>query len=197
MGKKITDIKKDRLDELLQNKEIISVFEEKIIHLIDNEKRITKKALAELTKLERYDVNVLFDHYYNKKNARVDLRCSIVDKLLWTKKAKKLNENLSDFLSQSINSTNIYIPRVEQLRTELAELVQERVKFVKNIELLGNCVLSSKTIEAAHILAKLDDIQNLFIAHDRYVMERVDRKYVKDCLTQYVYTDGEHIWMDD
>lgn len=197
MGKKITDIKKDRLEELLKNIEITNLFEEKIIHLINTEKRITKKALAELTKLERYDVNLLFDHYCSKKNARIDLRCAIVDKLIWANKAKKLNENLSDFLSRSINNTNIYIPRVEQIRTELAELVQERVKFVKNIEILSNFVLSSKTIEAAHILAKLDDIQTLFIAHDRYVMQRVDRKYVKDSFTQYIYTNGEHIWMDD
>lgn len=197
MRKKITDIKKDRLEELLQNKEIISVFEENIIHLIDTEKRITKKAIAEFTKLDRPDVNLLFDFYCNKKNSRIDLRCSIVDKILWTKKAKKLDENLSDFLSRSINSTNIYIPRVEQIRTELADLVQERVKFVKNIEILSNYVLGSKTIEAAHILAKLDHIQTLFIAHDHYVMQRVDRKYVKDSLTQYIYTNGEHIWMDD
>lgn len=150
MGKKITDIKKDRLEELLHNKEITSLFEEKIIQLIDTEKRITKKAITELTKLERHDVNLLFDHYCNKKNARVDLRCSFTDKLVWTKKSKKLDENLSNFLSRSINSTNIYIPRVEQLRTKIDELVRERVKFVKNIELLSNCVLSSKTIEAAH-----------------------------------------------
>lgn len=186
---------KSILTSLLKNEEIANKMEEALKSLTKNEKQITIKNLVKLTALQTSDIKILLPFYAENKRCRMELRCSWIEKFRWENKAEKAGKSVSQLATDALSGLTLHIPRTEQLRSEINEIVSEMVRFNNLVdELVRWCELNKSGIEQVEIIALLNELLLQFDFHDQKIMAAINKKHVFDGLGTQLLTDGVTYW---
>jgi len=131
--------------------------------LVKDEQKVTIKAVVKLSKCDPLLVKKLLPEFNRVKSVRLQVRCTVVEKLSWENKALKANLSLSDFVASAMTKSIVIISKVNVLKNNMNRLIGESVK--QNI-LLNDLIIwaenNKEPSEQLEIFIRLQNIENKF-----------------------------------
>ncbi|MHA2938784.1 hypothetical protein ACXJY6_10895 [Vibrio sp. RC27] len=82
-----------------------------------------KKTISERIDVDQSTLDLVYPYFAERKNARIEMQCTIVEKKLWQHKAIQAKTSVSKLISHTLKDLKVIVPRVE----ELNQVVNERV----------------------------------------------------------------------
>ena len=149
--------------KLILEHECYELIQSAVELLVKEEQKITIKAVVKLSKCNPLIVKKLLPEFNSVKTMRLQVRCTIVDKLSWENKALKANLSLSDFVASAMSKSIVIKPQVNVLQNNMNRLIGESVK--QNILLNKVIIWAEKNREPSEqlqIFLRLQNIENKF-----------------------------------
>ncbi|MGF1758238.1 hypothetical protein L4D76_09890 [Photobacterium sagamiensis] len=163
--------KKDIGKSYLSDPHLFDAVEYAIETLVSAGERITQKRIAELTDTNITVIKHIYPYFAERKTQRIELRCSVVEKMQWQQKAQQADMTVSRLASQSLNNVTVSIPPTQQLRGAINRVVVERVSFNTLINQLAKWVNTYKSsADELFVVTQLKHLCEQFDTHDKKVM---------------------------
>ncbi|OBT13184.1 hypothetical protein A9264_14560 [Vibrio sp. UCD-FRSSP16_10] len=144
---------------LLKNESDHEIFSAALHSLIISSKAVTKSALKESTQFEDAKFDAFCQYYLNDKKARIELRTSIENKMLWQHKSDLTTRSLSQTVESAMTRVNIHVMPT----TELNAIAQELVRFNSLVNQLAKwCNTYKSAADAIAVLTQLDALSTEF-----------------------------------
>ncbi len=157
-------LKSDTVDsKLIEEYECYQLIQSTVELLVKSDKKITIKAVSKTSGCDYLIVKKLLPQFIRVKTVRVQVRCTVYEKISWENKACKANISLSDLVSLAMLKSNVIRPKLNVLENNINRLVGESVKQNSKLNKLILWIDKNKNnSEQLQILLILQSIENHF-----------------------------------
>ncbi|NOF89092.1 hypothetical protein GWZ50_15155 [Vibrio cholerae] len=118
---------------------------------------------------------MLLVNAYDEKHARIELNCSIAQKMQWKAKAEKAQITLSKLVTEALNNARVYIPVPNFEQEAIKEILKMQSQLNAHTNQIARwCNTHAQGVEAISVLAELNEIRNQVLNIDDQLMRIMD-----------------------
>lgn len=120
-------------------------------------------------------VTALYPYYVDEKHARIELNCSIAQKMQWKAKAEKAQITLSKLVTEALNNARVYIPVPNFEQEAIKEILKMQSQLNAHTNQIARwCNTHKMGVEAISVLVELNEIRNQVLNIDDQLMRIMD-----------------------
>lgn len=159
----------------LDNVNSVLPFEAALYEIAQEEQRRISKIALKRKGVPSEAVEGLFNYYVEEKRARIELNCSIAQKMQWKAKAEKAQITLSKLVTEALNNARVYIPAPTFEQEAIKEILKMQSQFNAHTNQIAKwCNTHKQGVEAISVLAELDEIRNQVLNIDDQLLRIMD-----------------------
>ncbi|PMF92606.1 hypothetical protein BCV08_11785 [Vibrio breoganii] len=143
----------------LENEKDHEIFKDALLTTIETNAPNDARALMVATQFSREKCTAFYHYYCEEKKARIEIRASIKNKLLWNHKSALTKQTLSTTVALAMSRVNIHVLPTQEINL----MTNELVRFNSLVNQIAKWVNTYKSdIDAIAVLTQLDELSVRF-----------------------------------
>ncbi|EGR4110797.1 hypothetical protein DDN58_17105 [Vibrio cholerae] len=159
----------------LDNLHSVLPFEAALYEIAQEEQKPISKIALKRKGISPESVDALYSYYIEEKHARIELNCSIAQKMQWKAKAEKAQITLSKLVTEALNNARVYIPVPNFEQEAIKEILKMQSQLNAHTNQIAKwCNTHKQGVESISVLAELNEIRNQVLNIDDQLMRIMD-----------------------
>lgn len=159
----------------LDNLHSVLPFEAALYEIAQEEQKPISKIALKRKGIPPEVITALYPYYVDEKHARIELNCSIAQKMQWKAKAEKAQITLSKLVTEALNNARVYVPVPNFEQEAIKEILKMQSQLNAHTNQIAKwCNTHKQGVESISVLAELNEIRNQVLNIDDQLMRIMD-----------------------